>query len=60
MTMENKKTLLDWALEYHHTGINVVKVFYKGKFPPKGGEWGIFAESDTAFIAFGRRPKDLN
>ncbi|MHC4418929.1 MAG: bifunctional DNA primase/polymerase [Planctomycetota bacterium] len=35
----NKKTLLDWALEYHRAGINVVKAYYKGKCPPKGGEW---------------------
>lgn len=36
---ENKKTLLEWALEYDRIGINVVKAYYKGKFPPKGGEW---------------------
>jgi hypothetical protein len=35
----NKKTLLEWALEYHRAGINVVKAYYKGKCPPKGAEW---------------------
>ncbi|MBN2127952.1 MAG: bifunctional DNA primase/polymerase [Sedimentisphaerales bacterium] len=34
-----KKTLLEWALEYHCAGINVVKAYYKGKCPPKGGQW---------------------
>lgn len=31
--------LIDWALYYHRKGINVVKVYYKGKCPPKDGEW---------------------
>lgn len=39
MPKKNKKTVLDWALEYYHAGINVVKAYYKGKCPPKGGEW---------------------
>lgn len=31
--------LIDWALYYHRKGINVVKAYYKGKCPPKDGEW---------------------
>jgi hypothetical protein len=37
--MNEKKTNLDWALEYHRAGINVVKAYYKGKHPAKGEEW---------------------
>jgi len=33
------KTLLAWGLEYRRAGINVVKAYYKGKCPPKSGEW---------------------
>ncbi|MHC4133144.1 MAG: bifunctional DNA primase/polymerase [Planctomycetota bacterium] len=36
---KNEKTILEWALEYRQKGINVVKSYYKGKFPPKKGEW---------------------
>jgi hypothetical protein len=37
--MSRKKTILEWALEYHSAGINIVKVIYKDKFPEKGGKW---------------------
>ena len=36
---DKNKTLLDWALEYHSAGINVVRVHYRGKCPSKGREW---------------------
>ena len=32
-------SLFDWSLYYHRKGIKVVKAFYKGKYPPKDGEW---------------------
>lgn len=31
--------LIDWVLYYDRKGINVVKAYYKGKFPQKNGEW---------------------
>ena len=31
--------LINVALYYHRKGINVVKAYYKGKCPPKNGEW---------------------
>jgi hypothetical protein len=37
--MTDKKTILDWAMEYRSKGINPVKVLYKGKFPAKGETW---------------------
>jgi hypothetical protein len=37
-----EKTLLQWALEYRRAGINVVKAYYKGKCPPKDGEWECY------------------
>ena len=34
--------LIDWALYYHGKGITVVKAYYRGKCPPKNGEWERF------------------
>lgn len=38
-TSQDKRTVLDHALEYHSKSITVVKAFYRGKFPANGDEW---------------------
>ena len=34
--------LIDWAFYYHQKGIKGIKAYYKGKFPPKDGEWKVY------------------
>ncbi|HIJ72227.1 MAG TPA: bifunctional DNA primase/polymerase [Planctomycetes bacterium] len=42
MAKKEENPLLKQALEYHEKGINVAKTFYKGKSPPKGGQWKAY------------------